>query len=124
MPVGKQLGSAATYYNVLDIKFERQAPPDFPFGCTRVTQMLNPCTRNPIKFHQTFPRSMLQVGFNAPLECYQHIVGDARPPLAGRAGQGLSRSISRLGATRRTAHQRKSPFGKHGVRFRSCFVSQ
>jgi len=30
LPVGKQLSPAATYYNVVDIKFERQGPPGFP----------------------------------------------------------------------------------------------
>ena len=87
MPVGKQLIPSTTYYNVVDIKFECQAPPEFPGSCTRVTQTLNSCTRNPNKFHQNFPRSMLCIGFNAPFECYeqavQQIVGDARPPLTG-----------------------------------------
>ncbi len=57
---------------MVDIKFERQAPPEFPGSCTRVTQTLNSCTRNPNKFHQkNFPRSMLSIGFNAPFECYE-----------------------------------------------------
>ena len=36
---GKQVSPAATYYNVVDIKFERQAPPDFPSSCSSCTRV-------------------------------------------------------------------------------------
>ena len=99
MPVGKQLIPSTTYYNVVDIKFECQAPPEFPGSCTRVTQTLNSCTRNPNKFHQNFPRSMLRIGFSAPFECWtsktavQQIVGWRRSPALDRRNRSTRVSL-------------------------------
>ena len=60
-----------------------------PGSCTRVTQTMNSRTLNSGRFYEPFPRFMLRVAFNAPLEyctsqqAVLQMVGDARPPLTG-----------------------------------------